>query len=69
MHAFFREKSDISSNELDGMVRLVEKAMDNNYRVSDKYPLLAIVNTLSPWKIVLTNLADEQHPLISLDFS
>ena len=64
-----KEKSEISVDELDGMVRLVKKAMSSNYKTSDKYPLLAIVDELIPWEITLTNLADEQQPLVSLDLS
>ena len=69
LEALFKEKSEMLFDELDGMVQLVRKAMRSNYKTSDKYPLLAIVDELIPWEITLTNLADEQQPLVSLDLS
>ena len=58
LKALFKEKSEISSDELDELMRLFIKAMQSNYKTSDKYPLLAIVDELRPWEIILTNLTD-----------
>ena len=69
LQALFKEKSEISADELDELIDSVMKFMQSNYKVSDKYPLLAIVDELRPWEIILTNLADQEQSLASLDLS
>ena len=57
--ALFQEKTEISLDELDDLVCRTKKTFTHSYKTSDKYPLLAIVDERQPWKILLTNLADE----------
>ena len=54
----FKDKSEIKFDELNDLVRLTKETLTHSYKTEDKYPLLAIVNSLRPWKVELTNLAD-----------
>jgi len=68
--SLFLKKSEASKDEIDNLMRLMTKRIyQGSWKTADKYPLLAIMDEVRPWEIILANLAEQKHHLVSLDLS